>query len=294
MSFSEYIFSRCDLIEKTLEELIKEKSGFPHSLLFESARYSLLSRAKRLRPLLTLATAETFGGVLQAVLYPACALELIHTYSLIHDDLPCMDDDDLRRGKPTLHKVYGEGHAVLTGDYLLTYAFEVLSKSPHLNPDQKVELIQILSQKAGADGMVGGQTADLLYEGKLTDWDTLRFIHLNKTAALISASLEFGAVIANVSSHDRDLLQRIGQEIGLSFQIVDDILDVTGTEEEIGKSIHSDDENQKSTSITVLGLEKAQHVASSLLSSVQMRCKELSRPVPLLEEVLKKLILRKF
>lgn len=292
MSISAYISSRCTLIENTLEELVKEKSGFPHSLLFESARYSLLSKAKRLRPLLTLATVETFGGDLNAALYPACALELIHTYSLIHDDLPCMDDDDLRRGRPTLHKVYGEGHAVLTGDYLLTYAFEVLAKSPSLNPDQKVELMQILSQKAGADGMVGGQSADLLFEGKLTDWQTLEFIHLNKTAALISASLEFGAVIANAPSHDRDLLKMIGQEIGLSFQIVDDILDVTGSEEEIGKPIHSDEENHKSTSITVLGLEKAQDLVSALLTSVQDRCKQLSKPAPLLEEILQKLIHR--
>lgn len=293
MSFSLYASTRCQRIESTLNELIEERKNFPHSSLFEAARYSLLSRAKRLRPLLTLAAVETFGGNIEAALHPACALELIHTYSLIHDDLPCMDDDDLRRGRATLHKIYGEGHAVLTGDYLLTYAFEVIAKAPLIPSDQKIELIKVLAEGAGGDGMVGGQTVDLLCEGKETDWKTLQFIHHNKTAALISCALDFGAIIANVSFEDRTNLQRIGHEIGLSFQIIDDILDVTGSESEIGKPTHSDSDNQKSTSITVLGLEKAQALADALLESVQNRCKKLSADSSILEEILQSLIHRK-
>lgn len=293
MSFSTYASTQCQHIERTLDELVQERKNFPHSSLFEAARYSLLSKAKRLRPLLTLATVEIYGGNIESALHPACALELIHTYSLIHDDLPCMDDDDLRRGRPTLHKVYAEGHAVLTGDFLLTYAFEVIAKAPLLSSKQKLELIKVLAERAGGDGMVGGQTVDLLSEGKATDWDTLQFIHHNKTAALIACALDFGAIIANAPAEDRNNLQRIGHEIGLSFQIIDDILDVTGNEAEIGKPTHSDSDNQKSTSITVLGLEKAQALADALLQSVQNRCKKLSVDSSILEEILQSLTHRK-
>ena len=245
MPFSTYMSTRCEKIEQTLNKLIEERLEAPHKALFSSARYSLLAKAKRLRPLLTLAVTESFNGNLEAAFYPACALEIIHTYSLIHDDLPCMDDDDLRRGIPTVHKIYGEGHAVLTGDYLLTLAFEVLAKSPLLTAEQKIELITILSERAGGDGMVGGQVVDMLSEGKDIDLETLSFIHSHKTGALISASLEFGGVIANVCKEDKDLLKKIGYEIGLSFQIIDDILDVKGTEKEIGKPVHSDLANKK-------------------------------------------------
>jgi geranylgeranyl diphosphate synthase type II len=294
MPFSSYMSTRCEKIEETLNKLAPEKLEAPHKELFSSARYSLLAKAKRLRPLLTLAVTESFGGDMEAALYPACALELLHTYSLIHDDLPCMDDDDLRRGVPTVHKVYGEGHAVLTGDYLLTLAFEVLAKSPLLTAEQKLELITILSERAGGDGMVGGQVVDILSEGKDVDFETLSFIHSHKTGALISASLEFGGVIANVSLEDREILKKIGYEMGLSFQIIDDILDVRGNELEIGKPIHSDLNNKKSTSISILGIEKAEALANSLHSSSKSHCKRLSTSSPYLEEMLQNLIHRKF
>ncbi|MCX6989565.1 MAG: polyprenyl synthetase family protein [Chlamydiae bacterium] len=294
MPFSSYMSTRCEMIEETLNKLSTERLGVPHSTLFSAARYSLLAKAKRLRPLLTLAVTESFGGNIEAALHPACALELIHTYSLIHDDLPCMDDDDLRRGVATLHKVYGEGHAVLTGDYLLTLAFEVLAKSPLLTAEQKLDLITILSQRAGGDGMVGGQVVDMLSEGKEVDFETLTFIHSHKTGALISAALEFGGIIANASKEDRALLKKIGYEIGLSFQIIDDILDVKGNEKEIGKPIHSDQDNNKSTSITLLGIENAEALADKLLSSSKGHCKMLSTSSPYIEEILQKLIHRKF
>jgi geranylgeranyl diphosphate synthase type II len=276
MISSSYLSLRCELIEKTLSQLISEHAEMPHSLLFQSARYSLLGPAKRLRPLLTLATAESFGADVKMALHPACALELIHTYSLIHDDLPCMDDDDLRRGKPSLHKVVGEGQAVLTGDYLLTYAFEVLAKSPLLTAEQKIELITILSERAGGDGMVGGQVLDLLSEGQSPDWHTIEFIHHHKTAALISASIEFGAVIAQVSDEDKKHLQSIGYKAGLAFQIVDDILDVTANELELGKPIGSDLDLNKATAVSVLGLEKAQTIANTLRVAIENECKLLS------------------
>lgn len=276
MISSSYLSLRCELIEKTLSQLISEHAEMPHSLLFQSARYSLLGPAKRLRPLLTLATAESFGADVKMALHPACALELIHTYSLIHDDLPCMDDDDLRRGKPSLHKVVGEGQAVLTGDYLLTYAFEVLAKSPLLTAEQKIELITILSERAGGDGMVGGQVLDLLSEGQSPDWNTIEFIHHHKTAALISASIEFGAVIAQVSDEDKKHLQSIGYKAGLAFQIVDDILDVTANELELGKPIGSDLDLNKATAVSVLGLEKAQTTANTLRVAIENECKLLS------------------
>lgn len=276
MISSSYLSLRCELIEKTLSQLICEHAEMPHTLLFTSARYSLLSSAKRLRPLLTLATAESFGADVKMALHPACALELIHTYSLIHDDLPCMDDDDLRRGKPSLHKVVGEGQAVLTGDYLLTYAFEVLAKSPLLSAEQKIELIKILSERAGGDGMVGGQVVDLLSEGQSPEWNTIEFIHHHKTAALISASIEFGAVIAQVSDEDKKHLQSIGYKAGLAFQIIDDILDVTANEFELGKPIGSDLDLKKATAVSVLGLEKAQTIANTLRVAIENECKLLS------------------
>jgi geranylgeranyl diphosphate synthase type II len=266
-------------IDRTLEELIGKRTSEPHSKLFEAARYSLLSPGKRLRPLLTLATVKTFGTPIEKALIPACALEMVHTYSLIHDDLPCMDDDDMRRGKPTLHKVFPEGHAVLTGDYLLTYAFQLLSESPDLLAEQKLELVRILSQSAGGDGMVGGQIVDLEWEGKHIDWPLLQFMHIHKTAALITASLLFGAVIAQVDETDYLHLQSFGRNLGLAFQIVDDILD-------------SHEETHKATSVTLLGPDKAQRYAEELYASALTSLSSLSKPAPDLRLLASKLIHR--
>ena len=294
MTFSTYLSSRRDLIEKTLESLISQKEGLPHSTLFEAARYSLLGKAKRLRPLLALVTAEAFGARVEDCLQSVCALELLHTYSLIHDDLPCMDDDDMRRGRPTSHKVFGEAVAVLSGDYLLTYAFEVIATCQNITAEQKVELIKVLSQKSGSEGMVGGQLIDILNEGKKIDWATLEFIHRYKTAALISASLEFGAILADASKEDREKLQSIGNAAGISFQIIDDILDVTSSEKELGKPVFSDQANAKCTAVTLLGIEKAQQTAQALMLSVKNDCKDLSISSTTIEEMLQKLLDRNF
>jgi geranylgeranyl diphosphate synthase type II len=186
---------------------------------------------------------------------------MIHTYSLIHDDLPCMDDDDYRRGKLTLHKKYAEGHAVLTGDYLLTYAFEVLATDTQLSPEQRTQLIAILARQSGSEGMIGGQVMDLAFEGKKVPLEMLKLLHRNKTAALITASLEFGGIVAHAPHDQLGCLRQFGEYIGLAFQVVDDILDVTSSQAKHGRAIASDIMNDKSTYVSLLGLEQAQAYA---------------------------------
>jgi geranylgeranyl diphosphate synthase type II len=282
-----------ELIEDTLKSLLPPSQG-SYELVFEAARYSLFSSGKRIRPLLTLAAAEAFFAPPEKALIPACCLELIHTYSLIHDDLPCMDDDDLRRGKPTLHKVYPEGQAVLAGDLLLTYAFEVLSKSPFLTADQMLDMVRILAERSGGNGMIGGQSLDLLSEGKEISWDTLKAIHLGKTAALLSAALEIGGVIADVSPTLRVKLKILGETIGLSFQIIDDVLDIEGKADLIGKPLMSDVENKKNTSVSLLGLESAKKLAEDLLADALDQCEEMGIGKSNLAKMLPKLVRRLF
>jgi geranylgeranyl pyrophosphate synthase len=266
--------SLSSLIEETLKTLLPSEEGLFHTI-FEAARYSLLSPGKRLRPLLTIASAKAFGASLEKALIPACSIELLHTYSLIHDDLPCMDDDDLRRGKPTLHKVYPEGQAVLAGDLLLTLAFETLSNSPDLSASQTLEMVRVLAGKSGGKGLIGGQSLDLLSEGQIIPWETLKAIHLGKTASLLSACLEIGGIVADVSLSTRKVLEQIGQEIGLSFQIIDDVLDVEGSLELLGKPLLSDIAKQKNTSVSLLGLATAKKLAQDLLDSSLEKCKDL-------------------
>jgi len=213
-----------------LSHLIKKSSAVPHAALFEAAEYSLFSGGKRLRPLLTLATCAIYSPSVEKALVPACALELVHTYSLIHDDLPSMDNDDFRRGKPTLHKIYPEGHAILTGDYLLSYAFELLAEAPALGCQQKLSLIQRLAKSAGAEGMVGGQVADLSFQRDSQNVELLDFIHQRKTAALIATAFFFGALIGEAPSSHFPIWEEIGKRFGLAFQLLDD-LDDTEKEE---------------------------------------------------------------
>lgn len=282
-----------ELIEKTLDELLTPPKG-PYETIYEAARYSLLSSGKRLRPLLTILTAEAFQAPLEKAIIPACAIEMIHTYSLIHDDLPCMDNDDFRRGRPTLHKVYPEGQALLAGDLLLTFAFETLATSPYASPLQIVKMTQILAQKSGGMGMIGGQSLDLLSEGKEVSWETLQSIHLGKTASLLSACLEMGAVIADVSSEKLEILLAVGQKIGLSFQIIDDVLDIEGEAHVLGKPILSDVINKKSTSVSILGLSSAKKLAETLLFSALDDCKSLQIEDSSLAQILPKLVYRSF
>ncbi|HSX11679.1 MAG TPA: farnesyl diphosphate synthase [Chlamydiales bacterium] len=253
-------------INARLRELIPPRD----ETIFEAARYALLAPGKRLRPLLTLATAATLGADPLLALDPACAVEMIHTYSLIHDDLPCMDDDDMRRGQPTLHKVYSEALALLAGDYLLTFAFEVLSNAPHLTPHQQLLMIRALSTRAGAPGMIGGQVIDIESQGCDIDEETLLQMHVGKTASLISAALELGRIASGV---DCPLLDSIGHDLGLAYQLQDDLLDATSTTSLLGKTAGSDAAHHKATAITLYGptalLEKLRSLERSLFHNLQ-------------------------
>jgi geranylgeranyl diphosphate synthase, type II len=270
------------LIEDRLHALIPRSSDALYAALFDAARYSLFSGGKRLRPLLALASAHTFGAPLYKALDPACALECIHTYSLIHDDLPCMDNDDMRRGKPTLHRVYPEWHALLTGDYLLTYAFEMIAQSNALSDGEKVDLLFVLANRSGAHGMIGGQMIDLLSQGVTIDPAMMQQMHAHKTACLISASLECGAIVAQASPQDRTLIRECGMQIGIAFQIADDILD----------AVCVDEKGQKATAVSTLGHDEARRCKDTLLAEALSSLASLSVPAPYLEALFEKLVHR--
>ncbi len=249
-----------EIFEQTLTQLLPKEEH----LLFEAARYSL-EGGKRLRPLLTLTVLETFGQPIEKGLYPAAAIEMVHTFSLIHDDLPCMDDDDMRRGLPTLHKVYPESHAVLTGDFLFAYAFETLASAPELTDSEKNALISTLALRAGAKGMIGGQILDLT--GNPEDWEAMS---LKKTGALISAALEFGAILVGEALTP---FQEIGQYLGLAFQLIDDLLDGDGA-------------------VKIYGPEIAKEKAKNLLEKAQERIKLFPKGAPQLQALANEMVLR--
>ncbi|MGK5595348.1 MAG: polyprenyl synthetase family protein [Parachlamydiaceae bacterium] len=255
---------RLPSIESTLAHLIPEDHATPE-VLSQAARYSLLGGGKRIRPLLALATTEALGMDWQKALTSACSLELVHTYSLVHDDLPCMDDDDFRRGKPSLHKHYNEGIATLAGDYLLTHAFYILAKDPELNDTQKTKMVQCLAEKAGGTGMIAGQILDIEAKKYAIDIQFLKKIHLKKTGQLMAASIEFGAIFASAHETVREDLSEFGEKIGLAFQIIDDVLDVTNSEAKHGKQTSSDSINGKTTYATLLGIEGSQKLAQQYL-----------------------------
>lgn len=238
-------------------------TGVPPGLL-EAMRYSLLGGGKRLRPVLVIAAANLYGLDGGQVMPTACALEMIHTYSLVHDDLPCMDDDDLRRGRPTSHKVYGEAMATLVGDGLLTMAFELLARQaavPLTTPDRVVRVLAEVAVGAGAAGMVGGQVEDLEWEGRHADGVQLQRIHSLKTGALFRASLRAGALLGGADEAGLAALDRYAEQFGLAFQIQDDVLDVIGDAVKTGKGVGRDAKHQKSTYVTLYGLEEAQKKA---------------------------------
>jgi len=263
MLMIDYIRVQAEKVEAHLGGLIPN-GEVPQRRLYEAARYSLMSGGKRLRPVLTLATAQALGASEEASLTPACALEFVHTYSLIHDDLPCMDDDDYRRGKPTVHKVYPESHAVLAGDYLLTYAFEILSNAPLLTSEQKLQLVLTLAKNIGGEGLIGGQILDLEAEEHVAEIEALQDIHHKKTALLISTAVEFGGIVAGAPKSQITILRNFGIHIGLAFQIIDDVLDVTASEAKHGRAGGSDAANAKATYVTLLGIEEARRLAISL------------------------------
>jgi geranylgeranyl diphosphate synthase, type II len=258
-----YLVSRQKLIELALDRYLPKANTKP-ATLHRAMRYSLFAGGKRLRPILCLAAAEACGGKIGNALPLACAMECIHTYSLVHDDLPSMDDDDFRRGRPTCHKIFGDGIAILAGDALLTIAFEIVSNAkPTSRYDTSILLCEI-AVAAGSQKLIAGQVADLEAEGKNVKRDQLQFIHENKTAAILRSSVRLGAMSANADARRLSAITRFGQRLGLAFQIIDDILDVTQTSEILGKSAGKDVAAKKATYPAVIGLEKSRTEARRL------------------------------
>ena len=260
----QYLESRRLTVEKALEAALPEEEGV-EARVVEAMRYSLFAGGKRLRPILCLAAAEAVGGKLESAMLAACALEMIHTYSLIHDDLPAMDDDDLRRGKPTSHKVFGEAIAILAGDGLLTEAFVLLSGYNTLLSERAVQLIGVIARAASYRGMVGGQVVDMLSQNKPADLETVQQMHSRKTAALIAAAAESGALAGEGSEAQVEALATYGRAIGLAFQIADDILDIEGDTEVLGKTAGSDLARGKVTYPAAVGLERSRQAARELV-----------------------------
>ena len=255
--FKSYI----DIVNARLAELLAcAEDG---DIVSKAMKYSVENGGKRVRPVLVLESCKMCGGDISDAVDMACALEMIHTYSLIHDDLPCMDDDDMRRGKPSCHIKFGEEYALLAGDALLTYAFEVAAKAK-IDNAKKVAAIACLAESAGFGGMVGGQVIDLQSEGKQISYETLRKMHSLKTGALIRCAAKLGCICAGADRDKTDALVNYADNIGYAFQAVDDILDVTSTQEVLGKPIGSDEECGKTTYVTLFGVEKAKEIAEEL------------------------------
>lgn len=263
-----YLSERKVLVEAALDQSITVT--YPETI-YEAMRYSLMAGGKRLRPILCLATSELTGGTLESAMPTACAMEMVHTMSLIHDDLPAMDNDDYRRGRLTNHKVYGEDIAILAGDGLLTYAFEFIARQTKDVPAERVlSVIAWLGRAVGAEGLVGGQVLDLQSEGKPdVTVDTLTYIHRHKTGALLEASVVCGAILAGADEATLNRLSEYAQNIGLAFQIIDDILDITATPEELGKTAGKDLVAQKATYPSLWGLEESRRQADQLIASAK-------------------------
>lgn len=262
-------------------------------LVTDAMRYSIQNGGKRIRPMLTLEFCRVCGGNPQSALPFACAVEMIHTYSLIHDDLPCMDDDDLRRGKPSCHKQFGESYALLAGDGLLTLAFETLTKATEVAPSDIVRAVRVLSDLAGVNGMIGGQVIDLLSEEKQVDYSTLHCIDKLKTGALIKSAALLGCIAAGVQ--DETILsaaKTYAENIGFAFQVVDDILDVTSDTATLGKPVGSDEKNAKSTFVSLLGLEACKTLADKLTADAVQALSAIPNNTEFLEALANQLAVR--
>lgn len=259
MDLKEYFHVRIDTVNQALADLLPCEEQEPQQL-HQAMRYSVFAGGKRLRPILFIATCEALGQDWLPILPYACALEMIHTYSLIHDDLPCMDNDDLRRGRPTCHKVYGEATALLAGDALLTHAFTIFAKVK-AKPEHVIGAMGLLGEAAGCAGMVGGQKLDLENEGKKISAELMQRIHAKKTGALFSASIVGAAKLSGAEHEHLHALRNFAENIGIAFQIVDDILDVVGDEAVLGKPVGSDIKNEKATYPALFGLENARKMA---------------------------------
>ena len=271
MSFlSEYLDAKRAAVETALDAFLPP-AGEPPARLHEAMRYSVFSGGKRLRPILALASFGLAGGEGDGALAPACALEFIHTYSLIHDDLPAMDDDDTRRGRPTCHRAFGEATAILAGDALLTLAFGIVAADGRLAPDRRAAVVRELAEANGSLGMAGGQEADLEAEGAEPSLEAIEFVHVRKTALPLAAAVRVGALAAGAGREDLEALTAFGRSAGLAFKIVDDLLDVTGTAEEMGKAVGKDVARGKMTYPGVVGIEESRRRARELVDRSEER-----------------------
>jgi geranylgeranyl diphosphate synthase type II len=295
MQITSYLERKRAEIDRFLETVVPD-GGTPPARLHEAMRYSLLAGGKRVRPILAIATAEALGPASPAVLPVAASLELVHTYSLIHDDLPAMDNDDYRRGRPTNHKVYGEAMAILAGDALLTLAFSLCSRpdlADHLDAGRQVRIIQELALGAGHLGMVGGQVLDIQAENQDIDLATLQTIHAHKTGKLIRASVRIGGLLGGASPEQLERLTGYGEDIGLAFQIADDVLNVTGTREELGKDPNTDAQRGKKTYPTFCGVEGARTLAAQCATRAIARLDIFDAKADALREIARYITTRK-
>ena len=294
MSFKEEYQKRTELIEDILEKYLPEQKGYQR-IITEAMEYSLMAGGKRLRPMLMRESFELFGGKGKVIEPFMAAIEMIHTYSLVHDDLPAMDNDDYRRGRKTTHVVYGEDMGILAGDALLNYAFETACSAFELEPEKSLVIgraLKILADKAGIYGMIGGQVVDVKESGHKITGDMLDFIYRLKTGALIEASVMIGAVLAGASDEEILKIEEIAGKVGMAFQIQDDILDVTSTTEMLGKPIHSDEKNEKTTYVTLRGIEESRKEVKRLTSEALDTLKGLKYENAFLNELLEWLVYR--
>ena len=282
-------------IEDSLQNYLPKQKGY-QKIIMEAMEYSLLAGGKRLRPMLMKETYTLFGGHSKVIEPFMAAIEMVHTYSLVHDDLPAMDNDEYRRGRKTTHVVYGEAMAILAGDALLNYAFETAVKAFVLEPEDSLTIgnaIRVLGEKAGIYGMLGGQVIDVKETGHAVSKDVLDTIYELKTGALIEAAMMIGAILGGASKEEVKTVERIASLVGLAFQVQDDILDVTSTQEELGKPIHSDEKNEKTTYVTLLGIDDAKKVVEEKYEEAISLLRTLPNENPYLEELLMELIHRK-
>ena len=282
---------RSALVEAQLVKELNEDNPLDRTLC-ESMKYSLMAGGKRLRPVLLMAAADAVGASGEDFLTIGCAMEMIHTYSLIHDDLPAMDDDDYRRGKLTNHKVYGAGMATLAGDALLTLAFEVMLRQTGVSAEKLVRVVREISTAAGPDGMVGGQALDMESENKQISLSTMKNIHLGKTGALFRASIRSGAILGGANEEELQALTVYADNFGLAFQITDDILDVVGDEAVIGKPVGSDEKNHKATYVTMTSLDEAQKLAQEAVDRAIAALQNFGKEADFLRELVAYLVKR--
>jgi len=296
MDLKAYLKEQCARVDAALDRYLPRETELPHSV-HKAMRYSVFAGGKRVRPILMLAACQAVGGDTEVVMPAACAMEMIHTYSLIHDDLPAMDDDDFRRGNPTNHKVFGEAIAILAGDALLTEAFRLMSNPAFAGaatPEARIAVIHEIATRAGSYGMVGGQVVDMESEGKSDiDLATVQYIHARKTGALIRAAVVSGAILGGADENQLAAITRYGKAAGLAFQIADDILDIEGTTEEIGKDAGSDQARGKATYPAVMGLAAAKQEARVMMDEALRALEIFGSEADPLREIAKYIVTRK-